>query len=129
MIEAATVSMIQTSHPYENNMRKLWHYKSGRPHGQRSSARKRLHERIQRVDNRDQQRNFRQKITATEKANVNTKFDAYNAALADLKETIEAAGVDVAAVAAAAVAEYARAAIKVEADKIELRVTSAQAES
>lgn len=69
------------------------------------------------------------KITATEKANVNTKFDAYNAALADLKETIEAAGVDVAAVAAAAVAEYARAAIKVEADKIELRVTSAQAES
>ena len=69
------------------------------------------------------------KITATEKANVNTKFDAYNAALADLKETIEAAGVDVAAVAAAAVAEYARAAIMVEADKIELRVTSAQAES
>ena len=69
------------------------------------------------------------KITATEKANVNTKFDAYNAALADLKETIEAVGVDVAAVAAAAVAEYARAAIKVEADKIELRVTSAQVES
>lgn len=130
VIEAATVSMIQTSHPYENNMRKLWHYKK------RTATRPTL------IDKKNAYTNAYnalitainnaisdKKITATEKANVNTKFDAYNAALADLKETIEAAGVDVAAVAAAAVAEYARAAIKVEADKIELRVTSAQAES
>ena len=118
VIEAATVSMIQTSHPYENNMRKLWHYKKNAYTNAYNAL-------ITAINNAISDK----KITATEKANVNTKFDAYNAALADLKETIEAAGVDVAAVAAAAVAEYARAAIKVEADKIELRVTSAQAES
>lgn len=130
VIEAATVSMIQTSHPYENNMRKLWHYKKRTATRSTLISKKNAYTNaynalITAINNAISDK----KITATEKANVNTKFDAYNAALADLKETIEAAGVDVAAVAAAAVAEYARAAIKVEADKIELRVTSAQAES
>lgn len=130
VIEAATVSMIQTSHPYENNMRKLWHYKRRTATRSTLISKKNAYTNaynalIIAINNAISDK----KITATEKANVNTKFDAYNAALADLKETIEAAGVDVAAVAAAAVAEYARAAIKVEADKIELRVTSAQAES
>ena len=130
VIEAATVSMIQTSHPYENSMRKLWHYKkrtATRPTliSKKNAYTNAYNALITAINNAISDK----KITATEKANVNTKFDAYNAALADLKETIEAAGVDVAAVAAAAVAEYARAAIKVEADKIELRVTSAQAES
>lgn len=130
VIEAATVSMIQTSHPYENNMRKLWHYKKRTATRSTLISKKNAYTNaynalITAINNAISDK----KITATEKANVNMKFDAYNAALADLKETIEAAGVDVAAVAAAAVAEYARAAIKVEADKIELRVTSAQAES
>lgn len=130
VIEAATVSMIQTSHPYENNMRKLWHYKKRTATRSTLISKKNAYTNaynalITAINNAISDK----KITTTEKANVNTKFDAYNAALADLKETIEAAGVDVAAVAAAAVAEYARAAIKVEADKIELRVTSAQAES
>lgn len=130
VIEAATVSMIQTSHPYENNMRKLWHYKKRTATRSTLISKKNAYTNaynalITAINNAISDK----KITETEKANVNTKFDAYNAALADLKETIEAAGVDVAAVAAAAVAEYARAAIKVEADKIELRVTSAQAES
>ena len=130
VIEAATVSMIQTSHPYENNMRKLWHYKKRTATRSTLISKKNAYTNaynalIAAINNAISDK----KITTTEKANVNTKFDAYNAALADLKETIEAAGVDVAAVAAAAVAEYARAAIKVEADKIELRVTSAQAES
>lgn len=130
VIEAATVSMIQTSHPYENNMRKLWHYKKRTATRSTLISKKNAYTNaynvlITAINNAISDK----KITATEKANVNTKFDAYNAALADLKETIEAAGVDVAAVAAAAVAEYARAAIKVEADKIELRVTSAQVES
>ena len=130
VIEAATVSMIQTSHPYENNMRKLWHYKKRTATRSTLISKKNAYTNaynalITAINNAISDK----KITATEKANVNTKFDAYNAALAELKETIEAAGVDVAAVAAAAVAEYARAAIKVEADKIELRVTSAQAES
>ena len=130
VIEAATVSMIQTSHPYENNMRKLWHYKKRTATRSTLIRKKNVYTNaynalITAINNAISDK----KITATEKANVNTKFDAYNAALADLKETIEAVGVDVAAVAAAAVAEYARAAIKVEADKIELRVTSAQAES
>ena len=130
VIEAATVSMIQTSHPYENSMRKLWHYKKRTATRSTLISKKNAYTNaynalITAINNAISDK----KITATEKANVNTKFDAYNAALADLKETIEAAGVDVAAVAAAAVAEYARAAIKVEADKIELRVTSAQVES
>lgn len=130
VIEAATVSMIQTSHPYENNMRKLWHYKKRTATRSTLISKKNAYTNaynalITAINNAISDK----KITTTEKANVNTKFDAYNAALADLKETIEATGVDVAAVAAAAVAEYARAAIKVEADKIELRVTSAQAES
>ena len=130
VIEAATVSMIQTSHPYENNMRKLWHYKKRTATRSTLISKKNAYTNaynalITAINNAISDK----KITATERTNVNTKFDTYNAALADLKETIEAAGVDVAAVAAAAVAEYARAAIKVEADKIELRVTSAQVES
>lgn len=130
VIEAATVSMIQTSHPYENNMRKLWHYKKRTATRSTLISKKNAYTNaynavITAINNAISDK----KITATEKANVNAKFDAYNAALADLKETIEAVGVDVAAVAAAAVAEYARAAIKVEADKIELRVTSKEVES
>lgn len=130
VIEAATVSMIQTSHPYENNMRKLWHYKKRTATRSTLISKKNAYTNaynalITAINNAISDK----KITATEKANVNTKFDAYNAALADLKEIIEAAGVDVAAIAAAAVAEYARAAIKVEADKIELRVTSKEVES
>ena len=130
VIEAATVSMIQTSHPYENNMRKLWHYKKRTATRSTLISKKNAYTNacnalITAINNAISDK----KITAAERTNVNTKFDAYNAALADLEETIEAAGIDAAAVAAAAVAEYARAAIKVEADKIELRVTSKDVES
>ena len=130
IIEAATVSMIQTSHPYEDSMRKLWHYKS------RTAIKTVLTTSMENYTNsynalknaineaiRDK------KITSDEKQNVDEKFDAYNLALTELNKVIADANIDIAAIAAAAVAEYARAAIKVEADKIELRVTSAQAES
>lgn len=130
VIEAATISMIQTSHPYENNMKKLWHYKA------RTVTQSTLNSKMtayrtayNALKNAINSAISDKKITEAEKANVNTKFDAYNTALADLTEAIETAGVDTAAIAAAAVAEYARAAIKVEADKIELRVTLEQAES
>ena len=130
IIEAATVSMIQTSHPYEDSMRKLWHYKS------RTAIKTVLTTSMENYTNsynalknaineaiRDK------KITSDEKQNVDEKFDAYNLALTELNKVIADANIDIAAIAAAAVAEYARAAIKVESDKIELRVTSAQVES
>ena len=86
-------------------MRKLWHYKKRTATRSTLISKKNAYTNaynalLTAINNAISDK----KITATEKANVNTKFDAYNAALADLKETIEAAGVDVAAVAAAAVA-------------------------
>lgn len=130
VIEAATVSMIQTSHPYENYMRKLWHYKKRTATRSTLISKKNTYTNaynalITAINNAISDK----RITEAEKANVNAKFDTYNAALAELEEIIEAAGIDVAAIAAAAVAEYARAAIKVEADKITLRVTKQEAES
>lgn len=130
VIETAVASMIQTSHPYENSMTKLWHYKV------RTITRSILESKMTAYTNAYTALKKAindaitdKEITEAEKKNVDAKFDTYNTALADLNEAIEAAGVDVAAIAAAGAAEYARAAIKVEADKIELRVTSAQAES
>lgn len=130
VIEAATISMIQTSHPYENNMKKLWHYKK------RTATYATLNSKMTAYTNAYKALTTSianaisdKGITEEEKTDVNAKFDAYNTALAELEEEIEIAGVDIAAVAAAAVAEYARAAIKVEADKIELRVTSTEVES
>ncbi|MFA4033058.1 phage tail spike protein [Blautia stercoris] len=130
VIETATASMMQTSHPYENSMRKLWHYKSRTVTRATLISKKTAYTNAyNNLINAINTAISDKKITEAEKTNVNTKFDLYNKALAELEETIEAVGVDIAAIAAAAVAEYARAAIKVEADKIELRVTSKQVES
>lgn len=130
IIETATASMMQTSHPYENSTRKLWHYKSRTATRTTLISKKTAYTNAyNNLINAINTAISDKQITDAEKTNVNTKFDLYNKALAELEETIEAAGVDIAAIAAAAVAEYARAAIKVEADKIELRVTSKQVES
>jgi len=68
-------------------------------------------------------------ITDAEKKNVSDKVASYNSALASLKEGLAAASLDVAAIAAAAATDYARAAIKVEADKIILKVSKSDVES
>lgn len=130
IIEAAAVSMIQTSHPYEPNMKKLWHYKK------RKITQTKLKNKMSAYKNAYNELEsaikkviLDKKITETEKNDVNKKFDVYNIALAELTEIIEEAKIDIIAISASEAAEYARAAIKVEADKIELRVTSKQVES
>jgi hypothetical protein len=130
VIEATIPSMIQTSHPYENSMKKLWHYKA------RIITRTVLELRMSTytntytsLKNAINSAISDRTITDAEKKNVSDKVASYNSALASLKEGLAAASLDVAAIAAAAATDYARAAIKVEADKIILKVSKSDVES
>lgn len=130
VIEATIPSMIQTSHPYENSMKKLWHYKARiitRPVLElRMSTYTNMYTSLKNAIN---SAISDRTITDDEKKNVSDKVASYNSALASLKEGLAAASLDVAAIAAAAATDYARAAIKVEADKIILKVSKSDVES
>lgn len=117
--EAATATIISTSHPYSDNERKLWHYKADNITKSVLSTKKNTYTNaynslISAINSAI----LDKKITEAEKTNVNSKFDAYNNALAAFKEALQNAGVDIAARAAAGVAEYAAANFTVTADKI-----------
>lgn len=130
VIEATMASAIQTSHPYENSMQKLWHY---RPRTVTRSvlenkmlAYKNAHDSLKSaIDSAIEDK----EIAGSDAASIGMTFNTYVNARADLEEALKEASVDIAAIAAAAATDYARAAIKVEADKITLKVSKAEVES
>lgn len=130
VIEATMASAIQTSHPYENSMKKLWHY---RPRTVTRSvlenkmlAYKNAHDSLKSaIDSAIEDK----EIAGSDAASIGMTFNTYVNARADLEEALKEASVDIAAIAAAAATDYARAAIKVEADKITLKVSKAEVES
>lgn len=130
VIEATMASAIQTSHPYENLMKKLWHY---RPRTVTRSvlenkmlAYKNAHDSLKSaIDSAIEDK----EIAGSDAASIGMTFNTYVNARADLEEALKEASVDIAAIAAAAATDYARAAIKVEADKITLKVSKAEVES
>lgn len=126
VIETATVSMIQTPHPYENNMRKLWHYKVRTvTKSVLENKRMKYIEALANLKNTINTAISDKKITEDEKTAVDEKFDAYNKVLAELKEAIASVNVDVTAVAAGEAVEYARASIKITSDEIKAEVSRA----
>lgn len=130
VIEATMASAIQTSHPYESSMQKLWHY---RPRTVTRSvlenkmlAYKNAYDSLKSaIDSAIEDK----EIAGSDAASIGMTFNTYVNARADLEEALKEASVDIAAIAAAAATDYARAAIKVEADKITLKVSKTEVES
>ena len=127
--EVASPSLLCTTHPYENNEEKLWHYRAKAvTKTDLQTLRKSYVDAYNTLVNTITTAIADKKATEAELQAVNSKFDAYNTVLANLEEALKNAGIDIAAVAAAGVAEYAHANLKVTADSIQAEVERAKKE-
>lgn len=127
--EAVSYAVIETTHPYGNTERKLWHYKS------KSTIKRELQtvymeylKAYNALTDAIENAITDSKATEEELQEVNAKFNLYNTALANLEEMIENVGVDIASIVASGVAEYARGNFKVTADQIKAEVERATKE-
>ncbi len=130
IIDVATETVIATPHPYENNMRKLWHYKV------RTVTRSVLaSKRLTYINAYTYLKNAingvikNKTITDDERTAINQKITEYAAAIGDLNQTIEQANREITALASVGASDYGKAVLKITQDEIKLRVTSAEAES
>ena len=129
IIDTKSKEILSTSHPYERDEDKIWHYKESG---------------ITRIQVTDKVNVFKtaynalktyihtaisdKKATETEAAEVNKRFSTYNTALSELKEILYLAQLDTALGAAGGVAEYARGNFKVTADQIKAEIERATGE-
>ncbi len=123
VIETSSIAMIQTPHPYENNMTKLWHLRlEVTTQAELDNAATAYNDAYNALVSSIRSAITDKKATAEEITNVNTKFTEYNTTLSDFQKAITSASVDVALTAAGQAAEYAAASFRVTADAIEARV-------
>lgn len=127
--EAASPALLCTTHPYGNNEQKLWHYRAKAvTKTDLQALRKAYVDAYNTLVNTITTAIADKKATEAELQAVNNKFGVYNTALSNLEEALKNAGIDIAAIAAAGVAEYARANLKVTADSIQAEVERAKKE-
>ena len=121
--------VLSTAHPYGHKEDKMWHYKdAGISRDAVTSKRNAFKDAYQALKDYITTAITDQKATATELAEVNKRFAAYNTALSELKEILHQAGLDISLGAAGGIAEYARANFKVTADQIKAEVERATKE-
>lgn len=127
IIEAATASIITTNHPYTNNERKIWHYKS-----EQITKTVLNNYKTQYVNAYNNLLNFinqainDNKISDTEKTKIDEYFTTYTATLATLKEALQNAGIDLSARTSASVLDYAKANFIITESNIKAEVTRAK---
>lgn len=127
--EAASPSLLCTTHPYGNSEQKLWHYRAKAvTKTDLQALRKAYIDAYEALVNTIRNAIADKEATEAELQAVNGKFDTYNTVLANLEEALKNAGIDIAVIVAAGVAEYARANLKVTADSIQAEVERAKKE-
>lgn len=130
IIDVATETVIATPHPYENNMRKLWHYKvrtvTRATIALKKSTYINAYTYLKNAINAAVKNNT---VTDDDRTAINNKIADYAAAIADLNQTIEQANREITALASVGASDYGKAVLKITQDEIKLRVTSEEAES